>query len=123
MEELAAVLRTDDRSVSIEERERIPERYGVVWAETVAIFIGTAAGSGLIGAIVTDVYNTAKRWARDQWKKKTEAHPGGRVRSQSFTLYGPDGKPILHWKISYEGEKEEIYQEIEPKPDDDSGNG
>jgi len=122
-EELAALLRADDRSVAIEERERIPERYGVAWAETVAIFIGTSAGSGLIGAMVTDVYNTAKRWARDQWKKKTEARPGGRVRSQSFTLYGPDGKPILHWKISYEGENEEIYQEIEPESDDDSGNG
>lgn len=127
VEELAALLRDDDRAVAIEERERIPERYGVVWAETVAIFIGTSAGSGLMGAMVTDVYNIAKRWARDQWKKKktttTEAHPGGRVRSQSFTLYGPDGKPILYWKISYEGEKEEIYREIEPKPDDDSGNG
>jgi hypothetical protein len=31
--------------------------------------------------------------------------------------------PILHWKISYEGEKEEIYRETEPKSDDDSGNG
>ena len=123
MEELAALLRDDDRSVAIEERERIPERYGVVWAETVAIFIGTAAGSGLVGAMVTDVYNIAKRWVRDQWKKKTEAHPGGRVRSQSFTLYGPDGKPILYWKISYEGEKEEIYREIETKPGDDSGDG
>jgi hypothetical protein len=122
--ELAALLRDDDRSVAIEERERIPERYGVVWAETVAIFIGTAAGSGLIGAIVSDVYNTAKRWARDQWKKKTtEASPGGRVRSQSFTLYGPDEKPVLFWKISYEGEKEQLYQQIEPKPDDSSGNG
>lgn len=115
VEELAALLRNDDRSVAIEERERIPERYGVAWAETVAIFIGTAAGSGLIGAVVTDVYDTAKRWARDQWKNKTQARPGGRVHSQSFTLYSPDGKPILHWKISYEGEKEEIYGEIEPK--------
>jgi hypothetical protein len=29
VEELAALLRADDRSVAIEERERIPERYGV----------------------------------------------------------------------------------------------
>jgi len=123
VEELAALLREDGRSVAVEERERIPERYGVVWAETVAIFIGTSVGSGLIGAIVTDVYNTAKRWARDQWKTKPEARPGGRVRSQSFTLYGPDEKPILYWKVSYEGEKEEIYQETEPKPDDDPSNG
>jgi len=123
VEELAALLREDGRSVIVEERGRIPERYGVVWAETVAVFIGTSVGSGLIGAIVTDVYNTAKKWTRDQWKKKkTEARPGGRVRSQSFTLYGPDEKPILSWKISYEGEKEEIYQEIDLKPDDDSSN-
>jgi hypothetical protein len=47
VEELAALLRADDRSVAIEERERVPERYGIVWAETLAIFIGTAAGNGL----------------------------------------------------------------------------
>lgn len=29
--------------------------------EEVAIFIGTGVGSGLIGAIVTDVYNKAKQ--------------------------------------------------------------
>ena len=123
VEELAALLRDGDHSVAIEERERVPEHYGVLWAETVAIFIGTSAGSGLVGAVVTDVYNRAKRWASDQWRKKAKARPGGRVRSQSFTLYSSDGKPMLHWKISYEGEKEEIYKEVEPKSDDDSGNG
>ena len=78
-------------------------------------------GSGLIGAIVTDVYNTAKKWTREQWRKETEAYPNDRVRSQSFTLYGPDEKPILYWKISYEGESEEVYREIEQEHEDKPG--
>lgn len=124
IEELATLLQEDGCSVAIEERERIPgipECYGVVWAETVAIFIGTSVGSGLIGAIVTDVYNTAKKWTREQWRKETEAYPNDRVRSQSFTLYGPDEKPILYWKISYEGESEEVYREIEQEHEDKPG--
>lgn len=116
LDELAVLLRADDRHVSIEEHERIPGRYGVIWAETVAIYIGYSAGAALIAAIVTDVYNVAKSWARDQFKKKTEAHPGGRVRTQSFTLFGPDEKPILYWKISYDGEEEKIYRQIKDLP-------
>jgi hypothetical protein len=79
IEELAALLRDSGRSVTVEEVERIPGRYGVIWAETLAIYIGSAAGSSLIAAIV----------------------------------YGPDGEPILFWKISYEGEEETVYKEIE----------
>ena len=107
--------------MTIEERERIPgipEDYGVIWPETVAIFIETSAGAGLIGAIVTDVYNRAKKWTREQWNRKAEADPNGSVLWQSFTLYGPDGKQILYWEISYEGEHEEICREIEQQPDD-----
>lgn len=117
--ELAELLKEDGRSVAIEEVELIPGRYGVIWAETLAIFIGSAAGSGLIGAIVADIYNTAKGWARDQFTKKKPANPTGRVRTQSFTLYDSDGKPLVSWKISDEGEQETVH-EIESSPDDQS---
>lgn len=46
VEELASLLTTSDRFVTIEEVEPVPGRYGVIWAETLTIFIGTAAGSG-----------------------------------------------------------------------------
>lgn len=121
-EELAELLREAGHSVAVEGVERIPDstpgRYRIVWAETVAIFIGSAAASGLVGAVMTDIYNAAKKWARDQFKKKTAAKPNGRVPTQSFTLYGSDGKPLLYWKISYEGEEETFYGEIEGKSDD-----
>jgi hypothetical protein len=120
IEELAAMLSKEHRSIAIEERERIPERYGIIWAETVGIFVGAAASTTIIGAIVTDVYNTAKKWARNQFKKKSEASLSGRVRTQSFTIYGPDGKPLLYWKISSEGEEEVDYRKIQTSVGDDN---
>ena len=112
IEELSSLLATSNRSVTIEQVEDISFGSRAIWTETLAIFIGTAAGSGLIGAVVTDVYSIAKTWARNQFKKDTETFGSGVARTQSFTLYDQDGKPILTWKISYDGEHEQLHREI-----------
>jgi hypothetical protein len=119
VEELASLLTTDDRSVTIEVVDRIPSLQGFIWAETLAIFIGTAAGGGLTNAVVKDVYDTAKAWARDKFKKKTEATPSGQVRTQKITFYRPDGTPIASYEIGYKGEREHIDNEIEGSDGDE----
>lgn len=104
--DLAGHIARIGRSVAIEEQERIPGRYGLPWAENVAIYIGAGIGSGLIGAIVTDVYNISKKWARERFRQKQEAQPGVRVRSERVVIYGPDGKVVCVILIDEHGEHE-----------------
>jgi hypothetical protein len=118
VQELAALLDARDRSIKIEVVELVAAT-GWVTAETLAIYVASAVGSGLIGAVVTDVSTVAKAWARDQFKRKTEASPNGRVLTQSLTVYGPDGRPTLHWEISCEGERERAENEVEHQAEDE----
>jgi len=62
--------------VDLEITQYEPGRRGLPppsFPEEVAIFIGTGLGSGLIGTIVTDVYNKAKQWAKSRYEGKRKA--------------------------------------------------
>jgi hypothetical protein len=87
--------------------EYVPGRRGLPWAETVSIWIGTNLASGVAGAVASDVYEVAKRWARNRFRRKQEEKPGVRVRSQRFVIYGQDGKKLCEWIIDEKGEREE----------------
>lgn len=79
--------------------------------EELGIFIGTGVGSGLIGAIVTDVYNKAKQWAKRRYEgKRREAQDAKKdpdhVKGERFTIYGPDGNVLKTWTVDKDGEHE-----------------
>jgi hypothetical protein len=84
------------------------------WPEALGIFIGTSAGGGLIGAVVADSYNTAKKWARRMFKQRSESEPKCEVSAQKLTIYDSEGKPIITWEISYRGELETDYRKPDP---------
>jgi hypothetical protein len=66
--------------------------------EDVLIFIGSGVGGALINATITDIYNSAKDWARVRFKKKRKEDPAWQVKNR-FTIYGPDGKQLLRWEL------------------------
>jgi hypothetical protein len=96
-------------AATIQQVERIPGRYGVTWGESVAIFIGTSVASGLIEAMVNDVYNEAKAWGRDRLNKQQQENPDGRTRPLSITLYDAEDQRLLNWLINGDGEHEIDY--------------
>ncbi len=115
VQELAAALRETGHSVGIKEpeRKRRPGLGFLTVAEAIGIFIGTGTATTLLNAVVTDIYNSAKGWARLQFKKQQSSNPNLR-QSQRFTIYDSEGKPLLSWKIDSDGEYEEDYRNIDP---------
>jgi hypothetical protein len=75
--------------------------------EMVGIFVGTGVATTLINAAVTDMYNSARNWARDRFKRQNRPD----VFVCGFTIYGPDGQPLVFWRISNQGEQETDYRE------------
>jgi hypothetical protein len=120
VQELAAALRETGHSVAIEEPEpaRMPGIGLLTWAETVGIFIGTGVATTLLNAVVTDVYNSAKNWARKQFKDRKSSNPNLRI-PLSFTIYDSRGIRVLSWKIDSDGEYEEDHRKTDPGPTDD----
>jgi hypothetical protein len=116
VQELAAALRETGHSVAIEEPERkqIPGLGFLTLAEAIGIFIGTGVATALLNVVVTDIYNSAKSWARQQFKKQQSSNPNqGQLRS--FTIYDSEGKPLLSWKLDGDGEHEEDHRKIDPE--------
>lgn len=79
--------------------------------EEVAIFIGTGVGSGLVGAIVTDIYNKTKQWATKRYEAKRRRAQDAKgdsvhVKGERFTIYGPDGNVLKTWTVDKDGEHE-----------------
>jgi hypothetical protein len=112
--ELRDSLRKGGVDVDLEITQYEPGRRGLPppwFPEEVAIYIGAAVGSGLIGAIVTDVYSTAKQWAKSRYGGKRKAAEGAskdpdQVKGERFTIYGPDGKVLKTWTVDKDGEHE-----------------
>lgn len=101
LEQLAQNLRKLGADAKLEITEYVPGRRGIVSAEQVAIFIGTAAGSGLVGAVVTDIYTTAKDWARRRFKTKKNGRP-------EYVVVKDNQGRTMTFRISKEGESEEV---------------
>ena len=108
--ELVNSLEKDKFSVIIAAHEPIPVtmRAGVPW-EQVGIFVGAGVGTTLINAVVTDIYNSAKKWARVEFGKKSYKRP------ERVVIYDPSGKVLIVWRIDSQGEREEDYRFIEEK--------
>ena len=104
LEDLAASLRENGRSVAIKE----PKQYDVlptgyyIPIEEVLIYIGSGVTAALLNATLTDIYNSTKIWALARFKKKHEANPDWVVKYR-FTIYGPGGKRWLLWEMDSEG--------------------
>lgn len=104
IEHLADDLRQRGHDAGTEIIPYIPGRRGVTWPESVAIFVGSGAATALITLVVSDVYSTVKKWARNRFSKRAhQVNP----RPLWITFYGPDNKPLLRLKIDREGEHEE----------------
>jgi hypothetical protein len=115
VQELAAILKDTGHSVAIEEpkRERLPGIGFLTLAQEVGIFIGTGVATTLLNAVVTDICNSAKSWARNQVEKPQSSNRPIRQRL-SFTIYDAEGKPLLSWKIDSDGEHEEDRRKADP---------
>ena len=96
-EELASMLRAKGYSVVAKKEFRVA-RAGVPSADLVAVFIGSAVATTLINAIVTDVYNDAKKWIHDRFNKKSE-FSGTQLR---LVIYSPDREVLGWWIINGE---------------------
>lgn len=114
VQELAVALKNTGNSVAIKEpkRRRGPGLGLLTLAQEVGIFIGTGVATTLLNAVVTDIYNSAKSWARNQVKKQQSSNPHVHPQ-QSFTIY-VDGKPLLSCKIDSDGEHEEDHRKLDP---------
>ena len=85
LRDLRDILSKGGVDVELEINHYIPGRRGLPppWApEDVAIYIGGGVATGLIGAITTDVYNRAKRWALKRYEEKRKG-PGTMVRTKT----------------------------------------
>ena len=72
-------------TVELEVTEYVPGRRGLGPVEWTLIFIGTSAGTKIIGNLTDDLYNAAKELLRRRKKR------GAARRKLGFTIYGPDG--------------------------------
>lgn len=114
LNELRDLLSQGGVDVDLEITHYMPGRVGLPppWTpEGVAIYIGSGVSAGLIGAITTDVYNRAKRWALDRFERKRKAareakQDEDRVKGETFTIYGPDNKILKTWTVDKDGENE-----------------
>lgn len=112
--DLRHMLGTDGVDVDVEITDYVPGCVGLPppWTpEDIAIYIGSGIGSGLIGAITTDIYNKAKRWAVALYQsKRLKAREDGRdedrVKGERFVIYGPDGQILKTWTVDKDGEHE-----------------
>jgi hypothetical protein len=112
LRELKAALGHDGRQVELEIVEYEPGRRGLPppWSqETVAIYIGIALSQDLLAAMVADAWETAKEWASRRYhRKRKSAEDAGsdpdKVPGETFTIYGPDNKPLKTWTIDKDGE-------------------
>ncbi len=82
-------------TVELEVTEYVPGRYGLTLVEWTAIFIGTSAGTKIIGNLTDDLYQAAKELLRR--RRKAKAEKGSAGRHLGFTIYGPDGKELRSW--------------------------
>jgi hypothetical protein len=129
VEDLATRFRDAGRSVAIQERTppiddgvaRGPDLTSYIGGtEALAIFIGTNIASGLIGAVIGDIYKITKRWALERFQKANEQEVQEQEvksstdawsernsvrlrRSERITIVGPDGKTGYHWEIDEYG--------------------
>ncbi len=114
LRELRDVLGNGGVDVDLKITHYEPGRRGLPppsFPEEVVVFIGTGVGSGLIGVIVTDVYNRTKQWAKRRYEgKRKKAQDAEKdpdhVKGERFTIYGPDGKVLKTWTVDKDGEHE-----------------
>jgi hypothetical protein len=121
LEDLASNLRESGRSVAVIEPvpyNTLPTGYHIP-VEDVLIFIGSGVGGALINATVTDIYKSAKTWARARFKKKREQDRMWQVKNR-FTIYGPDGKDLLRWEWDSKIERWHLPQSVESESVQDS---
>jgi len=99
--ELATELESIGLTVNLDLTDYIPGRRGISLVEQIGIFIGTSAGSGLIGAIVTDIYSMTKRWARKRIQSKSFN------RSSLLVIVRDTDGTTRTFRISKDGTEEE----------------
>jgi hypothetical protein len=109
LEDLAAVLGRNGYLARVIKEVDIPAlelgRGFVPRVQHILIFIGSEATGALLNAVITDVLNSAKTWARERLKKNRMGDPEWRTK-QRIIIYGPDGKLVLGWEIDSAGEHE-----------------
>ena len=105
LEELAQTLEEGGYSVTLEE---IPS-YGkddvqrsVGFALGILIFVGSGAATALVSAVVTDAYNSAKKWVMDRHPEKDEEVAPLNV-SVRMTVIDSHGNFILYWEVDSVG--------------------
>lgn len=108
LEELAARLGSGGVDVTLDITEYEPGRRGLSFnqPEAVVIYLAGAGTTALISRLAGDVYDKAKAWALQRFQKKVDAKPDGLHRPEEFTIYGPEGDVLKHWKIDDDGEHE-----------------
>lgn len=124
VDELAGSLRENGPSVLIRVRERDAAE-GSVPPETILFFIGSGVASGLLSAIATDIYNSAKSWAVKQFRqpkkpvkqfkrsKKAAIHVEDHTTKNDslpfdpdrlrFVIRDPKGNVLLIWQQNNHG--------------------
>ena len=107
VEQLADEISERQLSVRIDVLQRVEPRYGLPWAETIAIYLAGVVTSKLIGNVLDDVYAAAKEWATRQFRKSEQKSVPGRARSQIVTIYDAEKNLLIRWEISEHGEREE----------------
>jgi hypothetical protein len=74
--------------------ERVEGRLGLTLVEWVFMFVGSSVSGAIINNVTSDLYDAAKRWARERHRKK-KATGGG--RPIGFVIYGPAGEELRSW--------------------------
>lgn len=107
-EDLAERLRDLGHDVRREDRYMEPGRYGVVFGEVLAIYIGMKAldvvTDHAMEAALKRVIETVKAWGRERFGKRRDA---ARPRPISIAFLDENGRVIKSWKIDQEGEQEQ----------------
>lgn len=107
VEQLADAISERQLSVRIDVLHRVERRYGLPWAETIAIYLAGVATPKIIGNVVDDVYAAAKKWATRQFRGSEQKSVPGRARSQIVTIYDANKNLLIRWEINEQGEREE----------------
>lgn len=80
----------------------------VLSPETIVLVVASAAATTAVNAIVTDVYNKAKTWARGRFEKrhkklKSRGESGKPVR---VIIFDHAGTKLIEWRVDDHGERE-----------------
>ena len=114
LEDLAALVRTDQPRLAVEVFIGEEQGYGVTFAEVLRIYIDAGEIAGDSAALFAPFW-IAVRWMRARWDRDKQTHDGEPPRTRYVTLYGADGNKLKSVKIDIpDGEPEEIDEPQSP---------